>query len=145
LSVADADGKNPQDVAKDHVLAFQWSPNGQRIAFLTVTTAGSSSRRFSGLAQAGGQDLRLQWQVLDLATGKVSNAATFLPTDNLMNMLPYFDQYSRSMTFWSPDSQRLVYAAQEPDGSSSIYVATVDGANPPQKISGGVIACWSWK
>jgi TolB protein len=146
VRVVDADGKNTQDVSQDPALAFFWSPNGKRLAYLTVqTSTNSSSYRAIGPAQQGGPTIQVQWKVKDFDTSTTRVVATFAPTENFINLLPFFDQYARSMTFWSPDSQSLVYASSEASGTGSIWIAGVASSAPPLKVGEGVFGSWSWK
>lgn len=146
VKIVDADGKNSQEISQDPALAFFWSPNGKRIAFLTVKTpSNGASYRAIGPAQPVGQTVQVQWQVKDFETGKTKVVATFTPTENFINLLPFYDQYARSMTFWSPDSQSLVYASTEASGTGTIWIAGVNTDSPPFKIGEGVFAAWSWK
>lgn len=145
VHVLDSNGKNAQAVSSDPALAFFWSPNGRRLAYLTVQSpTGPSSYRSVGLAAQARQQIQMQWKVKDFDTDATKVVATFTPTDNFINLLPFYDQYARSMTFWSPDSQSLVYASSDSTSAGSIWVASVAGASPV-KVGDGVFASWSWK
>jgi TolB protein len=91
------------------------------------------------------QQVQLRWQVASVEDGKARTVATFSPTDDFVTLLPYFDQYSRSLTFWSPDSRHFVYTQDENSSGGSVWVADVSGTTPPLKIGEGTIAVWSWK
>jgi Tol biopolymer transport system component len=146
VQVVDPDGKNAQDISKDPALAFFWSPNGKRLAYLTVqASSNSSGGRMIGLALQTSPSVKVQWNVKDFDNGTTRVVATFAPTDNFVNLLPFFDQYARSMTFWSPDSQSLVYASSESSNIGSIWIASVSAGTPPVKVGEGVFAAWSWK
>lgn len=145
VHVVDADGKNAQDISTDPALAFFWSPNGKRLAYLTVqVSTGPSSYRSIGLAFQAGQQIQMQWKVKDLETGATKVLASFAPTDSFVNLLPFYDQYARSMTFWSPDSQSLVFAQSDSASAGSIWIASLTGSKPV-KVGDGVFAAWSWK
>lgn len=145
VHVVDADGRNAQDVSTDPALAFFWSPNGKRIAYLTVQiSSGPSSYRSTGLAVQGRQQIQMQWKMKDLQTGATKVLANFSPTDSFVNLLPFYDQYARSLTFWSPDSQSLVYTQSDSATGGSIWIASIEGSKPV-KIGEGVFAAWSWK
>jgi TolB protein len=145
VQVVGANGQDNQEVSTDPSLAFFWAPNGKRLAYLTVlVSSGGSSYRSLGPAQQGAQ-VQLQWKVKDFDTGATRLVASFTPTDNFINLLPFYDQYARSMTFWSPDSQSLVYASSDSSGSGSVWIAAVASAASPLKIGDGLFASWSWK
>jgi Tol biopolymer transport system component len=83
--------------------------------------------------------------VLQVGNGKTLNIATFPPTQGLLNILPYSDQYERSQTIWSPDGRHLVFTAYAKDGLPGIFVADSSGKNAPVKIASGDNATWSPK
>lgn len=162
LRVIDADGQNERLVSTENALAFQWSPDGKKIAFLTITVSNNQQNmetRPPQLAsrapkpfttapltdQNGQTQLQFNWKIWDSAADQTHLAASFVPTRSFLNVLPYFDQYTNSSTFWSPDSQALVYTTFETADSGSIYIADTNGQAPVKKIGDGVLAFWSWK
>ncbi len=145
VHVVGVDGKNDESLGNTHALALMWSPSGNRLAYLTVTKGGGNSAyRFQGQAQTG-TGISLRWDVFDFDTHTTHSVAQFTATDTFLNMLPFFDQYTRSATFWSPDSTHLVYANADTADNGSIWVADVVGSAAPQKVGDGLIAFWSWK
>ena len=82
---------------------------------------------------------------MNLANQQVRTVATFVPTQDFLSVLPYFDQYARSLTFWSPDSQHLVYTKDEGNDTGSVWVADIAGNTATKKIGDGTLAVWSWK
>lgn len=165
VQVVSADGGESKPVSNDPALAFLWSPDSKKLALLMVDLANNQSNfefraalsplaaldpeKFSSAPtyNQGGQQQRiqLQWQVWDSVTGTTRLAATFIPTPNFLNVVPYFDQYANSSTFWSPDSRSLVYTISSTANDGSIWIADSTGANPPRKIGDGSVAFWSWK
>jgi TolB protein len=146
VRVVDANGQNAHDISDEHALAFFWSPNGKRLAYLTVQLASNgSSFRAVGPAQQGGPQLQMQWKVKDFDTDAIHIAASFVPTEDFINILPFYDQYARSMTFWSPDSRSLVYTSSESSSSGTIWVADAMAEAQPTKIAEGLVAFWSWR
>lgn len=167
LRVVDANGANIRLVSQEPVLAFLWSPDGTKLAYLTVTVGTRSNFRFDFPAvpssralaanapeqfltspyqdQGGQATVQLNWRVWDRATDASRIVATFVPTVSFLNMIPYFDQYANSSTFWSPDSKSLVYTSLENETSGAVFIADAVGGNSPRKIGEGVIAYWSWK
>lgn len=87
----------------------------------------------------------LRWKTFSLVDGQVRTLATFQPTDNFISILPFFDQYARSLTFWSPDSKHFVYTQAEGASDGSVWVADLDGGTQPHKVGDGTLAVWSWK
>jgi hypothetical protein len=82
---------------------------------------------------------------MDTGSGETQQLALFRPTNDFVNILPYFDQYHRSATIWSPDSRNLVIPALSPEGDPGIYVVEAAGNLQPRYISDGSLAFWSWK
>lgn len=164
LRVVDADGANVRVVSQAPVLAFFWSPDNSKLAYLTVNLTENQSNfnlaspppalaarapeqflRAQAQNQGGETRVQLEWRIWESATQTSRTIATFVPTLTFLNVLPYFDQYANSATFWSPDSNALVYTTRETEAGGSVYVADTEGNNPPRKIGDGVIAFWSWK
>lgn len=108
------------------VLAFFWSPDGEKLAYITVDGIGSS--------------IRLHWYVWD---GKnTSDYGRFFPSRTFFQTyLPFFDQYAQSMRIWSPASDAFVYAGAR-DGNSGIWVQRLDETEP-ERVSRGSFAAWS--
>lgn len=162
LRVMDATGENIRLVSEDPALAFLWSPDSSRLAYLTVTVGNNQSNwnfrtlpplastqpeKFAlppDLAQGGQSQVQLHWHVWDRATNTSRIVASFVPTSSFLNVIPYFDQYANSSTFWSPDSRALVYTARDTETSGSIYIADAVGDTPARKIGEGSLAFWSW-
>lgn len=156
IYVSDGDGKNRQQLTNDDALGFYWSPDSKRIAYLALSppgqrqgTAGCEKDcgRPAGLAapMLQGPGPQLRWRAVDVADGQTHTLANFAPTDNFLFLLPYFDQYARSLTFWSPDSQHLVYTQREGEDDGSVWVVDVVGDSKPRRIGDGTLAVWSWK
>ena len=159
VRVMNADGTNARLVSDENALAFEWSPDSKKIAFLTIEVNDNEQNRNAApllVMNASGarafapqyaQSARIQfaWKIWDSATDKIQIAASFVPTASFLNVLPYFDQYANSSTFWSPDSQALVYTTREQDDTGSVWIADITGKTLAQKIGDGVLAFWSWK
>ncbi len=145
VHVMGIDGSDDQSLSDNPALAIIWSPNGKRIAYLTVPTGGGSTGyRFKGQAQTG-NSITLEWVAYDLDTKETHTIAQFTPTSSFLNVIPVFDQYTRSATFWSPDSLQFVYSNEDDTDKGSIWVANADGKDTPHKVGDGLIAFWSWK
>jgi hypothetical protein len=71
--------------------------------------------------------------------------AEFQPNQQLLTILPTFDQYHRSATIWSPDSAYLVLSAMTQEGAPGIWVVPASGQLPPRFITPGILAFWSWR
>jgi Tol biopolymer transport system component len=137
LQVVDPDDLDVQvSTAERDVLAYFWAPNSAQIAFLIP------SRSFTGVeaAPTGALDV----MILDIASGESRLVQTFFPSASFIALLPFFDQYQRSATIWSPDSQHLVISAIVSDSSELIMVLDAIGDSPVKILDSGQIAFWSW-
>jgi Tol biopolymer transport system component len=130
-------------ITQGDVVVFFWSPDGRKIAYFIRGSAGplSSSLRMAAQTKASvGMDV---W-VYDRASGTTKDVTSFTPTDAFQQIFPYYSQYQRSDTIWSPDSQELVLSGVDASGANVIYTVGVDGSHF-QKIADGELAFWAWK
>ncbi len=128
----------------DAVLAFFWSPDSRKVAyfeplFFTPTPDPNQSEQAEPV-------LLLQLHVFDAQSGDSREVTTFLPTEEFLSMLAFFDQYQRSTTIWSPDSKNLVLSGvlRRPEGLG-IWIVAASGNLEPRYLTDGVLAFWSWK
>ncbi|HEX7587012.1 MAG TPA: hypothetical protein VF478_01735, partial [Anaerolineae bacterium] len=151
--ICDADGGNRQPLITEDALAFYWSPDSQQIAYLTFVQPDSTSSIDGGsnpgteLAAPSQQasQIKLSWHVVNIADKRARSIAVFEPTQDFLEVLPYFDQYARSITFWSPDSKQFVYTQSDAGDATSVWVVDIVGTPAPQRIGDGALAVWSWK
>jgi hypothetical protein len=120
------------------VVAFDWAPNGEQI--LSYAPAQGPPE-----TEGGDPTLLLQLRVTQARSGDTRRLGTFRPTDDFVNLLPFFDQYAQSSTAWSPDSRNIVFTAQTDDGTSAVFVLAASGTVEPRGIAEGVYAVWSWR
>ncbi len=126
LYVVDLPSSGTQQISEEPALAFFWSPDGEKLAFLT--------------AERSPTELAFRWNMWDGAQtihyepGRPSN--TFYS-----QYLSFFDQYAQSMTIWSPDSRAFVFAGEIND-IDGIWVQTLD-RDEPVLVAGGRFAAWS--
>ena len=138
LRVVSADGATVHTIVEEQIIAFYWSPAGDKIAWVSLVP-----------------DERLfEWAVASRTGDSVQRLFRFQPSADVLSMLSFFDQYAYSHSPWSPDSTRLVVAGtqevslgrrngQSPTGDR-VYVLEVSGATPPKEIAAGSLAFWSW-
>jgi TolB protein len=133
------------DVASN-VVGFFWSPSGDRLAYLVpeLVTPGSQQQVADRRQGQSGQ-LILHLFVIAANSRQSTKVADFSPTDDFIAIMPFFDQYERSMTIWSPDGTRLVYTDAGSGGPAGVYVVDADGGNPPHRVADGSFAVWSWR
>ncbi len=148
LSIVDSRGeKSTIAVENEPVLAFFWAPDGNQLAYFvpSVVQPTAEPTQASGGQGESGAVIRLSLFVADVDTGDSRPVATFVPTNEFLNVLPYFDQYHRSTTLWSPDSRNLVLSAYRGDGTPGIWVAAASGNLEPRFLIEGVTGFWSTK
>ena len=124
-------------INSDPTLAFFWSPDGSRIAYVTTSETGQGS---------------LRWAVHDIESGDVTYLVDFRPTQENLITFMYFDQYNQSHSPWSPDGTQLLFAGEvggEEDRAplsegelNRVWVMSSDGGRPAEEVANGFIACW---
>ena len=140
LTVLDIEKDGEKKTVKEEpVVEFFWSPDGRSLAFLVPDTAETVDPMFA-------QSDNLAYVKLmgyDVASGRTWTIARFPPSRGFFNVLPFFDQYQRSSTIWSPDSRFLAFTAVTPDGSPGVFVSHADGNTQPRLLAAGDTAFWS--
>ena len=127
LYVVELERNRTRELSTDPVMAFFWSPDGTKLAYLKVDNSA--------------EVVRLRWHVWDGTSSK--SFAPFVPTRAfLQGYIAFFDQYARSMTLWSPDSSAFVYAAVDETFGNNIWVQRLD-QDEPERVSRGVYVAWS--
>ena len=137
LSVIDYETSEEARITEDPVLAFFWSPDGSRVAFVTPSEGAEGSLR---LAVAG------------VGSGDTSYLADFRPSQEQLTHFMFFDQYAQSHPVWSPDGASLLvfgelgYHVQRTplDGGQSNRAIVLDatGMREPQVVAQAHIGCW---
>jgi len=130
-------------VTQGDVVAFFWSPDGRKIAYFVHGSGVPVSSLVQTVAQTKASTDLVVW-VYDRVGGTTKAVAAFTPTDSFQQIFPYYSQYQRSDTIWSPDSQELVLSGVDSGGQNAIYTVGADGSHF-QKIADGNLAFWSWK
>ena len=124
---------------EDAVVAFYWSPDGSRLAYVTLTADANLYR----------------WNVLDIESGASWPIADFEPSVDQLTLFQFFDQYGRSHRVWSPDSAKITFAGRLPSqgrtaGTSTrqatettVYVVEVGESPKLYELGAGSLAFWS--
>ena len=131
--------KQPVEI-RDNILAYFWSPDGTKLAYVTL-----SEKR--GV---------LRWMVFNVADGSRLPLVDFTPSPDQLTMFQFFDQYSYSHSLWSADSQSLVFAGrlsteavsaswglERSVQGSHIIVVDVSPIPSPASIAEGSLGFWS--
>jgi TolB protein len=128
LVVVDVVTGDATRVGDEPTVGFWWSPQGDALLFLTVDRPAPNGPV-------------LRWHVYE--SGVVNDLETFRPSAAFArDLLPFFDQYSRSMTLWSPDGTRFAYPGAPDGDTAGIWVHDlVTGER--QRVSDGIFVAWS--
>jgi TolB protein len=149
IMVLEVDPKAPSttllkatQVVSDDVAAFFWSPDGKKLAYVTLNEAGDM----------------LVWKMYDFDSKKNSTITEWFPSETWGQLINFFDQYAQTNSIWSPDSKALVFAglsaedytaATESNSADSlqpqVYILPVDGTNAGKALAVGYgsLAFWS--
>lgn len=129
LYVVETGSLRTSEVAEQPVLAFFWSPDGSKLAFLAL--------------EAVNRRVGMRWYVWDGESTRPY--AAFFPSRVLLrDYLPFFDQYAQSHRLWAPDSSAFVFAGTLENGEEGVWVQPVDTPDvAPVSLGPGVFATWS--
>jgi len=115
------------------VSCFSWSPDGRRLVAFVPR-----------LIRAREPVLLFGVFLVDAATGESTLATVIRPTSEfLTGIMPFYDQYERSSTIWSPDSSQLLLNAIGDDGRPGIYLLSVERRGPLRLLAEGLLPFWS--
>ena len=137
LQLISVDSLETRYLTNDKLFAYFWSPDGNKIAYITIT-----------------EELGVfRWKVVDIDEATERTLVDFEPSDGLFILFSFFDQYAYSHQLWSPDSRSLVFAGLLQGGpdlvsmgmqpNDKIYVMEVEGPVSPRAIADGILAFWS--
>lgn len=139
--------------ASTGVYGFFWSPDSQHIAYVTIPgqSGGVSADARGGVTLfkpvLQDEEIGLSWSVIDIETSAVRRYPSFIPTDPMIYLLRYFDQFAQSHRVWSPDSRYLLTSTLSPESGRPVITAldaTIDGSTPFEVVE-GVIGIWSFQ
>lgn len=145
--IVDTAGNKSHPVTDRLVGSMYWSPDGSKLALLTFAQSDDgSSAKAAGLAAPLPQALALRWWIYEVASEKLEPLISFTPTTDFLQIVPYFDQYHLSLTFWSPDSRYFVITKEKTTGrGGAVWVVDTTGVEEPVQVGEGTIAVWSWQ
>lgn len=140
LAIASESAPQGADVIRQPILAFFWSPDGSRLAYITLSETEGALRCI----------------VVDMDSRERRSALDFVPSPEQQTLFQFFDQYAYSHSVWSPDSANLVFAGNIVGNAATasggahpghrgfhIIVADADGAAAPQLVGEGIMGFWS--
>lgn len=107
----------------EHVTAFFWSPDGEKIAYLSHSSDGDP-------------DTRRSWHVVDVDDGELHDYGSFTPSAAFADLQQFFDAYLFSFSPWSPDSHRLAFGADD-----GVYVLDIT-TGVSKRAADGLLGMW---
>lgn len=125
------------------VAGFFWSPTGRQLAAFVPEFAPEGEDQQVDFRRQDSR-LLLHLYLVQAESGESEPLASFQPTGDFLNTLPFYDQYHRSATIWSPDGRQIVYTARLPSGGTSVSVVPAEPGGEAQSVAQGTFALWSF-
>jgi TolB protein len=128
LTVLDVRSGEKTQLVDHLVAAFFWSPDGEKLLYLDPDPS---------------QDqFWYRWGIWNGTT--VFETPHIVPSLLMVDdYLPFFEQYSQSMSLWSPDSKAFAYAGFNEQGEAGIWVQEARPDRAPVVVSDGEFVSWS--
>jgi len=143
------DGKNEGKITDHPVASGYWSPDGKKLALLTLgrVTDEEPQAKAAGLASPLPEETVHRWWIYHVETETLEVLRSFEPTSHFNDTVQYFDQYHHSLTFWSPDSRYFLVIDKDSDDNNNGQIWLVDTTfvEEPKQIAEGTMANWSWR
>lgn len=116
------------------VLSYMWSPDSRSILYYEP--------RY--IQQGGELEILMEASLLDAETGNLETLGSFRPAPEFLSrVLPFYDQYARSSTFWSPDGRRIVFNGLNDADNQAIFIIDLDDREAgAMEIAEGVVPLW---
>lgn len=126
------------------LISYFWSPDSSKIAYISPTFADTQGASVSLVQQ--NTPPRLTWSVFDVTTGANQRYASWLPSDEMLYLMTYFDQFAQSHRVWSPDSRYLVYGVTDDRGLEQVIILDTSASDTlTYTLAEGRIGIWSYE
>jgi len=137
--------EEPQHIETDaeRVLGFFWAPDGKTVAYFVPVMFSNAAEGEEQTAE--NSQFLLELHIAEARSGSTRRIAAFQPTQTFLNIFPFFDQYQRSVTIWSPDSNYLVVSAVASAEQQGLFIVPASGDYEPRFLAEGNVGFWSWK
>ena len=128
--------------AAEDVMGFFWAPDGKKLAFFVPVILSEAAEGEEQTAE--NTRFLLELHIAEPKTGDTERIAAFQPTSTFLSIFPFFDQYQRSATIWSPDSRYLVVSAVASESTQGLFIVPASGDFEPRFLTEGRLGFWSW-
>ena len=139
LTIVGSDGSSKRTPVNEPLLAFFWSPDGNRIVYVAFDAASNT----------------LTWKYIERSGERTISLVEFVPSTEFLTMITFFEQYAYSNSIWSPDGSKIVFSGivnpgdqgrngASPDGMKAHVLDVREGATP-REIATSQLAVWSWR
>lgn len=147
LTVLDVNTGEKKVVSNKPVMAFFWSPDGQRIASFSRANTTDIQPDFKGFDFTPPMSApTMLLETINPTTGAARSLFYFAPTPAFQRLAAEFDRFSRSVNIWSPDSRKMVFTLTYGNTSGSrdyVLETEASGSINPRVIGNGSLAFWS--
>ncbi len=147
LIVMDVNSGSRRVISNKPVVAFFWSPDGQRIASFSRASDTDIGPGFKGFDFTPPLDVPFMLlETINPEDGNARGLFYFAPTRAFQRLADEFDRYSRAVTIWSPDSRKLVFTLTFGDANGTrdfVLETEASGSINPRVIGNGPLAFWS--
>ena len=131
LVVLDLASGESTEVTDSVAVAWEWSPDSSRLAWLEADSSGLAKWQFWSTDPNVAGDL----------PGNLRAPSLRLSRKYLSSYLPFFAQYTHSVTGWSPDSTAFATAGSA-EGVGGIWIHLVDFDAPVLPVAEGDFVTW---
>lgn len=135
LVVFDLETGSLETVTEDPVLAWEWSPDSTKLAWLRPESGGGRAARWRFWSVTGEQP-----------AGDLTTPVVTISSKEALNYLPFFAQYTQSVNRWSPDSSAFAIAGTiDPTVGpprAGIWIHLVDQPARPVRVAEGDFVTW---
>ncbi|MFQ5942609.1 MAG: TolB family protein [Anaerolineales bacterium] len=126
----------------EDVMGFFWAPDGKKLAFFVPIVFSEAAEGEEQTAE--NTRFMLELHIAKPKTGDTRRIAAFQPSPSFLNIFPFFDQYQRSATIWSPDSRYIVVSAVASEDTQGLFIVPASGDFEPRFLTEGRLGFWSW-
>ena len=137
LQIIDCETQEERQIVDDPVLAFYWSHDGYRVAYVTSSDGAEGSLRIG---------------VVDVEDGNIAYLPDFRPSQEQLTSFMFFDQYAQSLPLWSPDDGAMLLFGElgyhmdrtplNRGDAIGAFILDPDGVAELREIAAGFIGSW---